>query len=69
MTTRMAIILKSGGQIDVDKYLRTTEDSIMDTHDDTSIEEQREIIRHSLHEIVNDIGMAMRDAGLHFPSS
>jgi hypothetical protein len=43
------------------------EDSIMDTHDDTSIEEQREIIRHSLHEIVNDIGMAMRDAGLHFP--
>jgi hypothetical protein len=39
----------------------------MDTHDDTSIEEQREIIRHSLHEIVNDIGMAMRDAGLHFP--
>jgi hypothetical protein len=39
----------------------------MDTHDDTSIDEQREIIRHSLHEIVNDIGMAMRDAGLHFP--
>jgi hypothetical protein len=32
-----------------------------------SIEEQREIIRHSLHEIVDDIGMAMRDAGLHFP--
>jgi hypothetical protein len=39
----------------------------MDTHDDTSIDEQREIIRHSLHEIVNDIGMAMRDAGLRFP--
>ena len=40
----------------------------MDTHDnDTAFEEQREIIRHSLHEIVNDIGMAMRDAGLHFP--
>jgi hypothetical protein len=39
----------------------------MNTHDDTSIEEQRGIIRHSLHEIVNDIGMAMRDAGLHFP--
>jgi hypothetical protein len=50
-----------------DKYLRTTEDSIMDTHDDVSIEEQRSMIRESLHEIVNDIGMAMRDAGLHFP--
>jgi hypothetical protein len=32
-----------------------------------SIEEQREIIRHSLHEIANDIGMVMRDAGLRFP--
>ena len=39
----------------------------MDTHDDTSIEDQRDIIRHSLPELVNDIGMAMRDAGLNFP--
>jgi hypothetical protein len=56
-----------------DKYRHTKEDTIMDTTDDQEdegydgIEEQREIIRHSLHEIVNDIGMAMRDAGLHFP--
>ena len=39
----------------------------MDTHDDTSNEEQRKIIRRSLNEIISDIGMAMRDAGLHFP--
>ena len=39
----------------------------MDTDDDTRIEYQRDIIRHSLPELVNDIGMAMRDAGLHFP--
>jgi hypothetical protein len=49
-----------------DKYLRTTEDSIMDTHDN-KLDAQRDIIRHSLPELVNDIGMRMRDEGLHFP--
>ena len=32
-------------------------------------ETQREIIRGSLDELVNDVGMAMRDAGLTFPVS
>jgi hypothetical protein len=31
------------------------------------LDAQREIIRNSLNEIANDIGMAMRDAGLTFP--
>ena len=39
----------------------------MDTTSQNDLDAQREIIRHSLPEIVNDIGMAMRDAGLHFP--
>jgi hypothetical protein len=34
---------------------------------DKDIESQRDTIRRSLSEIMNDIGMAMRDAGLHFP--
>jgi hypothetical protein len=49
------------------KYRHTKEDRIMHTHDDTSIEEQRDILRKSLSEIVSDIGMMMRDEGLHFP--
>ncbi len=33
----------------------------------TTLDAQREIIRKSLSEIANDIGMALRDAGLNFP--
>jgi hypothetical protein len=47
------------------------EDTIMDTlgdeRFDNDIQSQREIIRQSLSEIVNDIGIAMRDVGLCFP--
>jgi hypothetical protein len=54
-----------------DKYLHTKEDTIMDNIDDgrfdNDIQSQREIIRRSLDEIASDIGMVMRDAGLHFP--
>ena len=39
----------------------------MDTNPHINLDAQRSIIRESLDEIVNDIGMAMRDAGLHFP--
>jgi hypothetical protein len=60
--------------IDDDKYLHTEEDTIMGTNDDqdderfdNDIESQRNIIRQTLNEIVNDIGMVMRDAGLRFP--
>jgi hypothetical protein len=38
----------------------------MDTHDN-KLDAQRDIIRHSLPELVNDIGMRMRDEGLRFP--
>jgi hypothetical protein len=34
---------------------------------DDKLDAQREIIRQSLNEIANDIGMAMRDVGLRFP--
>jgi hypothetical protein len=34
---------------------------------DDGIDAQREIIRQSLDEIANDVGMAMRDVGLTFP--
>jgi hypothetical protein len=43
----------------------------MDTADETwtdGIDAKRDIIRHSLPELVNDIGMAMRDADLRFPA-
>jgi hypothetical protein len=57
----------------MDKYLRNTEDTMMDTEndqDDTQfddrLESQRETIRQSLDDIANDIGMAMRDVGLKF---
>jgi hypothetical protein len=33
----------------------------------TTLDAQREIIRRFLSEIANDIGMALRDAGLSFP--
>ena len=46
----------------------------MDTLDDfytkstnDRLDTQRDIIRESLDEIANDIGMAMRDERLHFP--
>jgi len=39
----------------------------MDTTPQTDLDAQRETIRRSLNEIANDIGMAMRDVGLHFP--
>ena len=34
---------------------------------DDKIDAQRDIIRQSLNEIANDVGMAMRDVGLTFP--
>ena len=41
-------------------------------HDDdlstgSKLDTQRDMIRQSLNEIANDIGMAMRDVGLNFP--
>jgi hypothetical protein len=44
----------------------------MDTNDQqidltNMVDAQREMLRGSLPEVVNDIGMALRDAGLHFP--
>jgi hypothetical protein len=33
----------------------------------STLDAQREIIRRSLNEIANDVGMAMRDEGLTFP--
>jgi hypothetical protein len=46
----------------------------MDSYDDRNklstedkLYAQRSIIRDALDEIANDIGMVMRDAGLHFP--
>ena len=55
-----------------DKYLRNTEDHLMNTIEydydsDDNLDIQRDIIRQSLNAIVNDIGMAMRDVGLTFP--
>ena len=40
---------------------------ITDQQIDQGLDAQRDIIRQSLNEIVNDIGMAMRDVGLTFP--
>ena len=37
------------------------------TESDKRLDTQRDIIRQSLNEITNDIGMAMRDVGLTFP--
>ena len=34
---------------------------------DDRLDAQRDVIRQSLNEITNDIGMAMRDVGLTFP--
>ena len=44
-------------------------DEIDDRHQDFDdrLDTQRDIIRQSLDEIANDIGMAMRDVGLTFP--
>jgi hypothetical protein len=39
----------------------------MDTTPQTDLDAQREIIRSNITEIAADIGMAMRDASLHFP--
>ena len=39
----------------------------MDTTPQNDLDAQRDMIRNSLNEIANDIGMAMRDVGLHFP--
>ena len=65
---------QSGSHRRTDKYLHTTEDSIIDTLDDQEdtqfedrLETQRETIRQSLDAIANDIGMVMRDVGLNFP--
>jgi hypothetical protein len=44
-----------------------TTDNQDDERFDNDIESQREAIRGSLDEIANDIGMVMRDEGLHFP--
>jgi hypothetical protein len=37
------------------------------TGSDIRLDAQRDIIRQSINEIANDIGMAMRDVGLTFP--
>jgi hypothetical protein len=54
-----------------DKYLHIKEDAIMDTTDESSsnetLEENRETLRTSLHEIAAEVGNAMRDARLNFP--
>jgi hypothetical protein len=45
-------------------------DTIDDQDDgrfDNDIDAQREMIRQSLEAIANDVGMALRDAGLRFP--
>jgi hypothetical protein len=47
-----------------DNHMNTIEDQ-SDQND--SLDAQRDTIRQSLNEIVNDIGMAMRDIGLTFP--
>jgi hypothetical protein len=39
----------------------------MDTITYIDLDAQREIIRSNLTQIANDVGMMMRDAGLHFP--
>ena len=44
-----------------------TLDDFYTTSSDDRLNAQRHIIRESLNEIANDIGMAMRDEGLHFP--
>jgi hypothetical protein len=46
---------------------RDTTDDQDDERFDNDIESQREAIRGSLDEIAIDIGMVMRDEGLHFP--
>ena len=38
-----------------------------DSSTDDRLDAQRDVIRQSLNEITNDIGMAMRDVGLTFP--
>jgi hypothetical protein len=38
-----------------------------DSSTDDTLDAQRDIIRQSINEIANDIGMAMRDVGLTFP--
>jgi hypothetical protein len=65
-------LIEYGGIAGDDKYLLITEDSIMDTvnqhpEGDDRLDAQRDIIRQSINEIANDIGMAMRDVGLTFP--
>ena len=56
-----------------DKYLHNKEDTSWTTTDeqdqdfDDRLDIQRDIIRQSLDEIANDIGVAMRDVGLTFP--
>jgi hypothetical protein len=49
-----------------DDYMNTIEDED-DSSTDDRLDAQRDIIRQSLDEIANDIGMAMRDVGLSFP--
>jgi hypothetical protein len=39
-----------------------------DPSTDDALDAQRDIIRQSINEITNDIGMAMRDVGLTFPA-
>ena len=38
-----------------------------DPSTDDTLDEQRDIIRQSINEIPNDIGIKMRDVGLSFP--
>jgi hypothetical protein len=49
-----------------DNHMNTIEHEDDQLTDDR-LDAQRDIIRQSINEIANDIGMAMRDAGLTFP--
>ncbi len=46
--------------------MATTDDQ-WDSSTDDDLETQRSTIRQSLDQIANDVGIAMRDAHLHFP--
>jgi hypothetical protein len=69
----LARVKRSGlSLVKATKYLHTQEDSILHVTDqqidrDDSLDAQRDIIRQSLNDITNDIGIAMRDSGLTFP--
>ena len=46
--------------------MNNTDDQLEAATDDDELENQKAIIRHSLNDIVNEVGMKMRTGGLHF---